>query len=355
MILEALDLIIDMGVDIVGDRYQAQYQINSGMGGRSFQGVDKESDNYVFMKYLLFPRSDHERNKFLSEIDFLKKREWFPFSINIICGFLYSEEVVKGEVFCLVTEWIECESLKKWLEENYNANIDEKIEMVHRICCAVSYIPFGFHHRDLHPGNIMIEKMDVDWHENPINPRIKIIDWGECFPEILCCYDEVPSYVFELIREIPKKIEGTFYGMPPEVFMPWEEREISWGYYDIWPVGLLVYKILYGDDLVAHEDIGKYIKSVHDGSLEKAVIKARENVSKMDFESSDILGEIVYRACQVDFRKRVAMAYVGRVLWDIRIEGFLPSGPDEMRKYLSNPYEFEPINGWKHSFFNDPY
>jgi hypothetical protein len=39
---------------------------------------------------------------------------------------------------------------------------------------------------------------------------------------------------------------------------------------------------------------------------------------------------------------------VGRVIWDIRIEGFIPKDIHEKYSYLNDPFNFTPPGGWKY-------
>jgi hypothetical protein len=340
-----------LGINEINNRYIVESPVSGGMGAHSFQGLDNITGDKVFMKYLLFPTSTYEIAKFQSEIEATKRvTEFGSQSRGYICAeFLYSEVLYEGDIYCLITKWYSLPTLEEWLTENSDASIDVRLELVHRIFNAASYIPSGMHHRDLHPGNILIEDVSIDWHQRVTYSGIKIIDWGDALLEYYSGYEDTPDFVIELIKNGPKKIEGSYYSLPPEVFTPWGNRKAQWGKYDAWPMALLMHKILTGKDVIEHKDLGTYIEALKGDGMEYALRVASGNINNLDHFASLLLSKLFAALAKLDVKERKTLAYAGRVIWDIRIENFTPKDLNERYFYLQDPFKYIPEGGWEFS------
>lgn len=355
MASSTIDLIEKLEINEINNRFRVQATVSGGMGARSFKGVDKESGQPVFMKYLLFPSSTYEIAKFQSEIEVTKLiTSWAVASPGCICAeYIHSEVLFDGNAYCLITKWHSLPTLDEWLKENPNLSIEERLEIIHRVINAVSHIPSGIHHRDLHPKNILVENMTVDWHQRASDVGIRIIDWGEAIPESHYGFEDTPEYVELLINNAPKKIEGSYYSLPPEVFTPWEGRKHQYGKYDVWAIALLMHKVLTNKDVIEHEDLGSYINSLTTGGMGNALRIANRNILDLDHRASLLLSKVFQKMTLIEPNSRQPLAYAGRVIWDIRIEEFIPKDIHESHLYLTNPFDFTPKDGWKHSGFDE--
>lgn len=355
--LDIIDLMKSLNIDVIDGRYEIVDALSEGKGSRSFKGIDKNTSDAVFMKYLLFPSCQYEISKFKSEIRVVKditlREEGGP---GCICAkFLHAETISEGNIYCLITEWCDAPTLESWLLNNTDSSVDERLELVHRICSAVGKIPSGYHHRDLHPGNILVEDIEVDWFCITSNVGIKIVDWGDAIPEGLYGYEDTPDYVIDLVKNSPKKIEGSYYSLPPEIFTPWAERKTQWGKYDAWPIALLMFKIMTGYDMIEHDDLGSYIKSVHSFGLINTLITTKALLTNLEFDGKFLLIDAFSKIAEPDCRKRETLSYISRVIWDIRIEKFTPDDPSIRYQYLQDPFNYTPEHGWSFSSMPDYY
>ncbi|AXV65925.1 hypothetical protein D0907_11920 [Pseudoalteromonas lipolytica] len=352
--IKTIDLIRKLEVDEINNRFIAEESISEGMGAKSFKGKDKKTGDTVFIKYLLFPANNYEIAKFKNEMEMTKLVTKFNFGgAGSICAeYIHSETLFNGNVYCLITKWYSFPTLEKWLRENPSFTIDQRLELIHRIINAVSRIPCKIDHRDLHPGNILIEDIEVDWHQRISNVGIKIIDWGESITNIYNGYDEPPDYFELLISTAPKKVEGSFYSLPPEVFTPWEDRKHQFGKYDAWAIAFLMYKVLTNKDVIEHKDIGSYIHTLNTNEMGNILRRANQNILALDHPASLLLANTFEKITNIDPKIRKDLSYVGRIVWDIRIENFVPNDIFEKHEYLEDPFEYCPKGGWKYSDFD---
>ncbi|MFP5301335.1 protein kinase [Cobetia sp. SIMBA_158] len=349
-----LRLLEKLSVDIIDDRYRAIDELSAGMGASSFKGVDETTGATVFMKYLLFPSNNYELAKFKTEILLSERLTALPLVSDSSAAFLYSKSFYDDNVLCLITEWVDAPSLNIWLDEHVGISLDERLELVHRICSAVGGLCNWVFHRDLHPGNILIEDVDLDWHSTIPACGVKVVDLGEAVPLFDASFEESEQFVFDVCAGAKRKIEGSFYGLPPEVFRPWEVIERNHIKYDVWSISLLIYKILTGKDLILHPDLGSYKVSIDNGSLNNTISNACNELRGLDIKGSLLLSELFSSMCKVDVNERTNLLFASRVLWDIRIEGFCPTDMNVIRDYLRDPGEYIPEGGWQYSYINDP-
>ena len=164
-----------------------------------------------------------------------------------------------------ITEFIEGITLRQWMTDNPNANIDDVRQILKQIITGVrAFQRQEMVHQDLKPDNIMIDDQGT----------VKIVDFG--------------STKIAGIQEISKPIErnqllGTFDYAAPEYFEGYAGTHQS----DIYSIGVITYEMLcgklpYGKPLsennlnIVKYHSAKYINSKIpawiDGALEKGVL-----------------------------------------------------------------------------------
>lgn len=148
-------LIKKLGVETLGGRFRADRAIGSSFGGATFSGTDTETGHRVFMKYLICPRGEGERAKFMTERDALEDITKFPFD-DVAPKVLHFEEFDDIQTIALVTEWVDGELLSTWLERAHLLTPLERLSVFHRVAYAMSTATTNYQHRDFHPGNIML-------------------------------------------------------------------------------------------------------------------------------------------------------------------------------------------------------
>ena len=351
-----LELLRRLGVDVLDGRYKAEAPVGSSFGGAAFKGVDQVSGQPVFMKYLVSPRGDHERAKFLLEAQVLQDLEKWQHRVSPrLIHFAHPSDI---DVLALVLEWIEGEMLTEYLARAPHIPLEERIETFHRIVRAASSATLPYQHRDIHPGNILLEsresaRIGPETLERDVYSAVKILDWGEALPHIFGSYDAEPDHHFVLYERAPVTISGSFTNLPPEIFTRWQVAQGLGGTYEVWGLGLLFYSLMTGKPPIKHRGLGEYIEAIQTGELREWIDGAHQELCTLDLPGGSILPRIWKRMLSISRVERCELSTVGRILWDIRYEALaLPDG-FRLDAYMANPNAYQPEGGWTYSSIPD--
>ncbi|WP_441294162.1 protein kinase domain-containing protein [Burkholderia sp. RF2-non_BP3] len=340
------------GLETLQDRYICTEKALGGQSSRAYFGRDLNTNSDIFVKFLLFPRSTSEIARFKHEIfvlEMFRENRIAKVPRLIGHGTLYD-----GEIFYLITEKIDGITLEDWLAGNIStANFDERLEVFHRVTSSLSTTGNLFSHRDFHPGNIILLPEKPDWHSTAPESNAVILDWGHAYNQMMAQYDDSPDFVIDLYNRVPKEIIGSFYSLPPDVFSPWNEEVYHPGKHDAWSLGLMLYKILTGGDALNFIGIGDYVHSLHEGKLEKTLRERVNVIANLSDPRHKLLAAVFERLTRITPTHRMDAATAGRILWDIRIENFLPENESELNVYIDDPHNYTPTGGWKFSNFPD--
>lgn len=345
-------LLWKLGINEIESQYVCNTSIRDGMGARSFFGKCRVTQSDVFIKFLLFPRSKAEMARFKNEIYMLKCLSKLPFKVAptiISSGELYEEEILY-----IVTEKIEGQTLAQWIDcERSSSTVEEQLEVFHRVASAVSMaVPFCAH-RDLHPGNIFLLKNDPVWLEVLPNPEVVLVDWGHAFNPLYAQFDDAHDFIVELYERIPKELNGSFYCTPPDVFYPWKGVAYNPGKHDAWALGLLLYKILTGQDLLNFDGFGTFVESLQNKNMDRILSVAAYKINNIEHPAANIIAKVFEGLLSLRPESRMDPATAGRILWDIRIETLKINFSTELSKYIANPQNYTPDHGWNHSSRQD--
>lgn len=347
-------LLKKLGAAKLKGRYRCITAIGEGKNSRSYFGIDLKTGQEVFIKMLLFPRSDFEIARFENEIYFLGLYGQYDLFSRHIPKLIDHGLTFGGEVRYMVQGKIMGQLLSDWLVNNLpTADFEARLEIFHRVVVALTGHAGDYEHRDLHPGNILIEEGAVDWHEVMITSNVKIVDWGQAFSELIASHHKAPDFMSLLRDRINKEITRSFYTIPPETFMRDQGGRFNLGAHDAWSLGLLFYKLLTGKDLLEMDGIGSMAQSVHDGSLHRIIGMAQDEVEHLDKGRGMLLKAILGGLLELDPKKRMHPSTASRIIWDIRIEEFIPDNPAEAKKYLAHPGKYK--GPWKFSSEPDYY
>ena len=344
-----LEVLKKLDLHLLEGTYEPVQEISSGKSSWAFYGIDRETNAAVFIKFLLFPRNEIEKARFENEVFILNYA--LSSRISSLPKILCDGSAEFGNVFYLVTERVDGLTLASWMDEFLICtDIGKRLEIFHRIASSVSrsYVPLFAEHRDLHPGNIILQEGEINWYELYSKDFfVKIIDWGQAYSRLLPMYEDSPDFSFVLYKNIGREFTASFYSAPPEVFSkPLGQQLIN---YDSWALGLLLYKILTNKDAFIFEGMGDYISAVTDGRIEVIARACKAILEQLDTPHAALLSEVFYRLIKVSPYERMNVQTIERVMWDLRIENFVPRDCHELHNYLLNPFDYEPAEGWRFS------
>lgn len=346
-------LIRRLAIDILADRYRAVQSIGSSYGGLAFLGRDIHTEAKVFVKYLICPRGEGERAKFLMErdaIEYLQRFDGRDFAPHL----LHFQEFPELQSMVIVTEWIEGESLASWLERCKQLSFDERLAVFHRVVRCMSGATLVYQHRDFHPGNVVLlpeaqVRLGVDVLPKDETAAVRILDWGEAIPVLQGNYDDEPDHHFVMLAVTPRTIAGAFTSLPPEVFKSWKRNRYFGGTYEAWGLGMLLYRIFSDIPLELPSSLGDYASHVYDGTLSRETGRRRAQLETLALPGSQIIPRLYEWMMKETPEERAPLSTVGRVLWDVRFEGLSITDLAELRRYFSSPGTYEPPGGWTYS------
>ncbi|AEF90854.1 serine/threonine protein kinase [Delftia sp. Cs1-4] len=345
-------LIRILGIETLAERYRAEYRIGSSFGGSTFKGVDTASGSPVFIKYLICPRGEIERAKFMMELDALRHIEKAPFD-KVAPKVLYFNEFDRQQTLALVTEWVNGELLSTWIERSGELSLQERLAVFHRVAYAMSTATRSHQHRDFHPGNIMLLSEDLvrmgPQFEHEARSAVKVLDWGEALPVIMGTFYDEPDHYATMLAEAPRMIGGSFTSRPPEVFQPWNFNYRSGGTYESWGLGMLLFRILTQRPLTAPASLGDYASEVHSGRLKILINRRTYELYEMDLPGGLILPRLFKWMMDDNPKKRASLADIARVLWDLRYEELSFENIQDLEIYFKDPRGYEPPAGWRFS------
>ncbi len=341
------DFFVESKLNVIHERFELQEEICLGKSSTCFFGIDRETNKEIFIKLLIFPRSELEIARFRHEIDFLKTGKHYNETIRRYPEYIFSGELYSGRILFLITERVRGELLSDWIDKNLTtAGIDKKLLIAYRVFGASEFTPLSTAHRDLHPNNIILLNEKVSLFTEPPDYKTVIVDWGQSYSRMRCDYiSDDDSYILSIHNGICREITTSFYSLPPETFKNWDDVAGICNKSDSWSMGLLFYKLLTGKDLFEFRSIGEYSESL--GKLNQKISQARSHIISKTGPDLEILAEIFFRLMKLDPSERMSIQCARIALWFVIAENFRPTDPKEIYVFLDSPYDYKGVT-WRH-------
>lgn len=329
------------GIALLEGRYRLQQEITGGKSSTSFFGRDEETGLEVFIKLCIFPRSRLERARFKNEIDFLKRHNFYNTVIKKTPDYLSDGELFDGKILYLITERIHGTLLSDWFGESGSSGcLKDRLLVAYRVFGATEHFFMGTTHRDLHVGNIILLDEEINLYSDIPNFKAIILDWGQSYCRAFYEYSKSDDDDMVIIHKgIGKEVTNSFYNLPPETFIDWEESGSEYAKYDSWAMGLLLYKLMTGKDLFAFRNIGEYASSLR--KIDSIVSWACVEISQDAAEAGPILCAILRRLMCTKPSERMRIMDARFALWFILVEDFRPTDPSEIDQFLKSPAYYE--------------
>ena len=250
-------------------------------GGSALSSLYSDGNNVSVFKFLIAPRSDIERDRFICEYLALKENRFvkgnsvqidlwgsiFPKDSYPLPRVTHSLKCIDNSIFYFGYKYEEGELLSEYIK-NRKFSLDEKITLLHRIASALNYFShLNLEHRDLHPENILVmSDPDMDSNKEHPSPKIKILDLGYSIDIYGFQHMEFHNQVVEGIKlnldavteDNNKRMLASFTSMPPD-FLVKGKNTMN---YDSWSFGIFAYSFLFDKQLFANaslEDIYKIL------------------------------------------------------------------------------------------------
>ncbi|MEW2924118.1 protein kinase domain-containing protein [Pseudomonas juntendi] len=308
------------GLDLLEQRYRIVEEVSGGKSSTAFYGVDEQTGRQVFIKMAICPRSELEKARFRNEARFLKARAGQNGIIKKTAEYLAHGEIFDGRVLYLVTEKINGVLLSEWIENHWAASsLSDRLLIAYRVFGASEYYGISTTHRDLHPGNIMLLDEVVDMRSRVPDYKAIILDWGQsCTTSDY--YEEPDADMVTIRNGIGREITNSFYNLPPETFKDWDEWGEHVPKYDSWAMGLLLYRLVTGEDMFSFTNIGQFAQAMR--RIESNVDSRLWQLQHHAGGKSSILRGLIGRLLKVDQRARMSIQTARQALWLIIEEDF---------------------------------
>ncbi|CAH0165125.1 hypothetical protein SRABI70_00866 [Pseudomonas sp. Bi70] len=349
--IEIFDFFEAAGLRIIDNRFRLLEEVPGGKSSTSFFGVDELTKDSIFVKLLIFPRSELEAARFRNEIKFLQDQEWMNGVIKKTPKYVSHGSLFQGRILYLVTEKIEGILLSDWIDQKFcEASLMDRLKIAYRVFGAAEHFSQFTTHRDLHPGNIIILDGDADLHTRVPNYKVIIIDWGQSHSKFEAHYAEKHDDIKIIDNGMGREITTSFYNLPPETFVDWNRAGSEYNKYDSWAMGLLLYKLISGENLFAFDNIGQFAEAMKhiDMDIESKVKRIGEHVGAKYL----ILQGLLYHLLHKDPSQRMFIQTARQVLWFVLVEEFEPNDVGMVARFLKDPLGFNEVQ-WKH-FESDP-
>lgn len=208
-----------LGPGMTVDGYEILEEIYASTTSQLYKVRDKESGEYFAMKT---PSVNFEDDPAYIERFYME--EWAGKRLNSQLVLKIHELLRPRNFLYMIMELVEGITLRDWMKENPDPDIDDVIEMTEKISAGIRVLHrMDMLHRDLKPENIMITK----------NQAIKIIDFGSIK---IAGIAEMASLVEQT------ELLGTKNYTAPEYLLglPSDQRG------DIFALGVMVYEMFTG-------------------------------------------------------------------------------------------------------------
>ena len=339
------------GLRLIDNRFRLLEEVSGGKSSTGFFGIDELTGKSIFVKLSIFPRSELEAARFRNEARFLKEQEWANSIIKKTPSYISHGELFQGKILYLVTEKIEGQLLSDWLIKNfYKASLTERLLIAYRVFGAAEHFGQFTTHHDLHPGNIMLLDEDVDLHTDVPDYKVIILDWGQSHSKLEASYAEESDDIAIIHNGMGREITASFYNLPPETFMDRNRAGSEYNKYDSWAMGLLLYKLITGNNLFNFDNIGQFAEAMR--HIEMDIEYQVKNIDKYAEKKSLILQGLLYHLLVKEPRERMFIQIARHVLWLILVEEFEPDDVGMVARFLRDPLGFKEVN-WKY-FESDP-
>lgn len=341
-----------LGLDLINERFRLHSATASGKSSKTYYGEDIEKGGQVFVKLLMFPRSDLERALFHNEIYALRHLD--DVEPRVTPRLLDFGELYNGDIIYLVTKKAEGKTLAEYIQNDCCClSFEDKLELFHRVASCLSYcLISGWNHRDLHPENVLLLDEIPIWHDQDTqpDPKAMLLDWGQSYCDLFAQFDDAPPFIETLHGCYFKSFTASLYSSPPEIFRGPEYHHRNISVYDSWSLGLILHRVITGHNCFEFRSLGDYAQSLADKNISRLIDSAASEIANQGNEYSLLLSHLFRSLMCIDAAYRLHAGSAARVLWDLRIEGWRPANEAEAIMYIADPHSFVPEGGWKYSW-----
>lgn len=328
------------------------YKLNkllSGNGALSFKYTNiKNSEDNIFVKFLISPRNNIELYKFNMESKLLKYEKMKP--VKVVPTLIKQGKHKTLPIFYYITEWVKGQTLNNIISSLNNPSLDDIIDIIHRCISSAAYMTAFISHRDFHPGNIIFLDEKPNWanqiytQRDFVDAKVIITDFGNAIMPMAFGYEDDGVGNYDIYQNVNRRIEGSFRSLPPEVFSSNFIDTVSHnpGCGEAWAIGILFYKLLMNEDILNIQSISEYANLVCTNKIERIIADKLQNIYHK-LNNNYILIRIIEGLLKVKASQRMSDGVAAGLFWDYRF-GDLNTKPHEFqKKYIDAGRNYPPM------------
>jgi len=328
----------------------------NGNGALSFRytNISDTQDN-IFVKFLISPRNNIELYKFNMESNLLEYVNMQP--VKISPKLLKQDKHKTLPIYYYATEWIEGKTLKSIITTLDKPSLDDILEIVHRSSSSAAYMSTFIAHRDFHPGNIIFLDEKPNWankvhtQRDFVDAKVIITDFGNSIMPMAFGYEDEGVGNQDIYQNINRRIEGSFRSLPPEIFSnPIDTVNYNPGCGEAWAVGILFYKLLMNEDILNIQSISEYANLVCTNKIE-SIIKHKLNYIHQKLDNNYILIRILKGLLKVKASQRMSLGVAAGLLWDYRFGDLNEKSYEFQQKYINAERNYPPMRSDEYDFY----
>jgi len=320
----------------------------SGNGALSFRYTNiKDTQDNIFVKFLISPRNDIELYKFNMESKFLEYESMKP--VKISPTLLKQGKHKTLPIYYYATEWIKGKTLKSIITDLDTPSLDDILEIIHRCTSSAAYMATFISHRDFHPGNIIFLDEEPNWanqvhtQRDFVDAKVIITDFGNAIMPMAFGYEDRGVGNYDIYQNVNRRIEGSFRSLPPEIFLnPIDTVSYNPGSAEAWAIGILFYKLLMNEDILNIQSISEYFNLICTNEIE-SIIKDKLNDVHQKLDNNYILIRVIEGLLKIKASQRMSLGVTAGLLWDYRFGNLNDESHEFQKKYINAGRNYPPM------------
>ena len=307
-----------------------EYRRHLGQGGQGTVCVYAKKDGpEVAVKFLIAPRSDEEVHRFRAEVVALKKCVRLFDPATVIAALSDAQQVADLPVFYFIMELGTGQSLASLIKQRPPPwPWRDALAMTARIAWALSSASAaGLVHRDLHPGNILVDDTKLSFGKNSVDghPGILLLDFGvhfDAWTVLSKGYEGANEDSAHTFRPV-----GSVRYLSPEALNDPSSVDVK---SDAWSIGTILYQLLFGRFPFESATLVQLAKDKGRG------LGVIPNIDNADVKLTKLLSAMLHGTLCADRTRRYSASDVRRVAYDVTEYDLLSTFPGDLDQYIAN-------------------
>lgn len=108
---------------------------------------------------------------------------------------------------------------------------------------------------------------------------------------------------------------------------------------DIWSLGIILYLILFNENLFTYADIGTYLQSMNNGEMQQNILEKSKKILELDHPSKYIIYKLFNGIMSVNYKERPDLGDIQIIFWHV-INKEIVYSQSETMQLIKRPIKF---------------